>query len=347
MSISWIAKSLGLDPAVISVVPISTDASFRHYYRVFTAMPTEVQSVSCQRRLASSPTIQSYVWMVSPPQLENPAPFVHINHMWRVFGLPVPTIHAIEWTEGWLLLDDFGDALYATLLTEDTADRLYQTALHALSLLSQAPEPPEHSYPSFNIPFMWKEIGYFTEWFLPHHIRYLLSASEEMALKTEVESILQNIVSQPQGVVHRDYHSRNLLQTPTGLGILDFQDAVRGPLLYDPASLLKDAYIAWPEEKVWDWLRFFCRHSALHSVPFSTCVEWFDFVCLQRHLKVLGIFARLAYRDQKKRYLDDMPRVANYITQTLSRYTMFPALTALFQNHITPFMIQWEEKCVP
>jgi aminoglycoside/choline kinase family phosphotransferase len=196
---------------------------------------------------------------------------------------------------------------------------------------------------------MWKEIGYFIEWFLPQHLRYTLSASEEAALKMEIEHILHNIASQPQGVVHRDYHSRNLLQIPTGLGILDFQDAVRGPLLYDPASLLKDAYIAWPEEKVWTWLHFFWQHSSLQSVPFQTCCDWFDIVCLQRHLKVLGIFARLAYRDQKKRYLNDMPRVAHYVTQALSRQTQFPALQALFQNHVTPFMVRWAEasQCVP
>ena len=316
---SWVREKLA-QPEV-EIMPLAGDASHRSYYRVLSGNHT-------------------YVLMISPPEKEDPTAFIAIAQAWHQAGIPVPQLYAIEPRQGYLLLEDFGDLLYSKALNQSRADELYPLALQALNAVSQAPVIPNYRYPAFDESFMWKECGYVFEWLLPHHLQFQPSHQEEQQLKQEMGACISAITEQPQCVVHRDYHSRNLLLRPSGqLGIIDFQDAVIGPLLYDPVSLLKDAYVQWPEAQVWKWLENFWANTHT-AVSFETFQWWFDMVSIQRHLKVLGIFARLAYRDGKKGYLNDMPVVANYLVQTLGRYPEWSALNHLLKHQVLPMMEQ-------
>lgn len=302
---SWVAEKLPWPSMTIQAV--SGDASFRQYYRV-------------------SDGLQTVILMLSPPDKEDPHPFVAIARQWLSIGLAVPEIYAVDWEQGLLLISDLGDALYSTALNEQTADYLYEDALLALIALQQKESINHGTYPVFDKAFMWKEMGYFTEWFLPRCLDWTFTADEKVLFTAEVDQLLDEILMQPQVVVHRDYHSRNLLVLAhNNPGVIDFQDAVIGPLMYDPVSLLKDAYISWPEAKVQEWLAFFWKEGGYEG-SFETAQRWFDVVSLQRHIKVLGIFARLAYRDEKRRYLEDMPTVVAYICHTLERCPQFPFL---------------------
>lgn len=314
---NWLSRALPWPEFQIS--PLVGDASSRSYYRL------QYED-------------QSRLLMVSPPEKEDSKPFIAIAKAWHAVGLPVPIIFDIEEQSGCLILEDFGDILYSKALSEENADVLYEKALEALLPLSQAPQPISHTYPVFNADMMWREFYYIFDWLLPKHLNLTLSHTEEKQLKQEMAACIENVLKQPQCVVHRDYHSRNLLlRKGNTLGIIDFQDAVIGPLLYDPVSLLKDAYIDWPEEKIWEWVETF-RSNGYPSVSSDTFRWWFDMVSIQRHCKVLGIFARLAYRDNKRSYLKDMPRVAGYLLQTLSRYPEWSALNQLIKQRIAPHL---------
>jgi N-acetylmuramate 1-kinase len=319
---SWVTEKLAWP--VVDIEAVSGDASFRQYFRISHAG-------------------ESRILMLSPPDKEDPNSFVNIAQQWHAIGLQVPEIYAVDWEQGFLLISDLGDCLYSRALNEQTADLLYQDALLAIIRLQKQEAFRQQAYPVFDKVFMWKEIGYFTEWFMPYCLGAQLSEQETVLWMGEINQLLNEILAQPQVVVHRDYHSRNLLvRKQNNPGIIDFQDAVIGPLMYDPVSLLKDAYIAWPAERIEQWIRFFWSNSGC-SVSFDMAERWFDMTSLQRHIKVLGIFARLAYRDNKKQYLNDMPRVAAYISETLQDYPKFPMLQKLFFEQVQPKMHQMQE----
>ena len=319
---SWVTEKLEWPSMEIQAV--SGDASFRQYFRV---------SYAGDHRIL----------MLSPPDKEDPQPFVKIARQWQAIGLQVPEIYAVDWEQGLLLISDLGDLLYSQALNEQTADLLYQDALLAIIRLQKQEASRQQAYPVFDKAFMWKEIGYFTEWFLPCCLTYQLSEQESVLWMGEINQLLNEILAQPQVVVHRDYHSRNLLvREHNNPGIIDFQDAVLGPLMYDPVSLLKDAYIDWPAERVQQWVHFFWENSG-YPVSFEMAMRWFDMTSLQRHIKVLGIFARLAYRDKKVQYLKDMPRVAAYVVETLQNYPQFSMLQTLFSEQVQPKMIQMQQ----
>lgn len=317
---SWVTEQLSWPSLKIQAV--SGDASFRQYFRV-------------------SYKGDSRILMRSPPNKEDPRPFVKIAQWWQAIGLQVPIIYAVDWTEGLLLISDLGDTLYSGALNAQTADVLYQDALQAIIRLQKQEAPRQTEYPVFDQAFMWKEMGYFTEWFMPFCLKHAFSEPETNRWTADIALLLNEIEKQPQVVVHRDYHSRNLLVCEkNNPGIIDFQDAVQGPWMYDPVSLLKDAYIAWPTERVQQWLHFFWLNSGC-PVSFETAKRHFDLVGLQRHIKVVGIFARLAYRDQKMHYLQDIPQVVSYLVETLQRYPQFPFLQPLLVQ------IQQDLICVP
>ena len=318
--LSWLARlprEHGIDPATAR--PASNDASFRRYFRV-----------------DATGAAGSLIAMDAPPPMEDCRPFVHAARVLAQAGMHVPRVLEADLDQGFLLLDDFGDRTFLDALDERSADTLYADASRSLIALQSASR--EGVFPEYDRELLRRELMLYPEWYVARHKGATLSASESEVLERAFEALLENNLAQPRVYVHRDYHSRNLmlLDGEANPGVLDFQDAVRGPLTYDLVSLLRDAYLDWPEERVIDWaVRHWERaRKARLPVPadFSEFYRDFEWMGLQRHLKVLGIFARLCHRDGKARYVDDMPRVLGYVVKTASRYNAFSGLLKLVER---------------
>jgi hypothetical protein len=301
----WVIEDLGFAGA--SIAPASADASFRRYFRV-------------------TRDADSYIVMDAPPDKEDSGPFLRVARLLGGLNLNVPIILARDMERGFLLLSDLGSRLYLDALPEDGAvDELYADALRALRAMQTADARLSQGLPRYDRALLTREMELLPEWFLRRHLGLEPDARERLMLDRLFDSLVDAAVSQPSCFVHRDYHSRNLLVTPeSNPGILDFQDAVWGPVTYDLASLLKDCYIAWPPARVRDWVREY-RENLLEAgfelnATAAEFLRWFDLVGLQRHIKVLGIFARLFYRDGKSQYLNDLPRVLNYARDTAANY---------------------------
>ena len=296
--------------------PASADASFRRYFRV-----------------AFDDGGPSLIAMDAPPDKEDCRPFIHEAELFAATGAHVPELHAQSIEQGFLLLEDLGDTTYLDKLhaTEGVADTLYGAALDALVAIQSAGNP--NSLPPYDEALLRRELDLFPDWYVKRHLRTELAPADAEVLGKAFDLLLANNLSQPRVCVHRDYHSRNLMVCEPLPGVIDFQDAVHGPITYDLVSLLKDAYIRWDEERVIDWcVRYWekARKSGLPvSSDFGAFYRDFEWMGLQRHLKVAGIFARLCYRDGKERYLDDMPLVLDYIVKACARYREFDALTGL------------------
>ena len=289
------------------IEPASVDASFRRYFRVTRGEDT-------------------YIAMDAPPEKENLEPFVSVARILLRIGLNVPVVLAKDAKQGFLLLSDLGTRLYLDELKEaGTADRLYADALESLSTMQSADAALARRLPRYDHAMLMREMELMPKWFLTDHLGLQVSAAELGMLNRLFETLAQSALLQPAVFVHRDYHSRNLLVTPVNNpGILDFQDAVWGPVTYDLVSLLKDCYIEWPAPRVRTWAleyreRLLERGFALGATE-RDFIRWFDLVGLQRHIKVLGIFARLFYRDGKSQYLLDLPRVLLYTRAAAADY---------------------------
>ncbi len=277
------------------------DASFRRYFRA---------------KLAD----QSFIVMDAPPAKENIRPFVAIAKAFAKLGISVPEIFASDFTQGFLLLTDLGDALYLDLLNEKNVDHLYEKALAILPRLQICSQVPEWQLPNFDQELILKEWQLFHQWHLSTHWRVEPNTQEQYLLTNTFEFLLQEILLQPRVCVHRDYHSRNLLSLNNGaVGVLDFQDAVWGPVAYDAVSLLRDCYIVWPREQVMQWVGNYYEqtyeHGLIKKISRDEFVRGFDLLGVQRHLKALGIFTRLNYLYGKPNYLNDVPRTLNYVLQ--------------------------------
>ena len=302
----------GLDLVdVASARPASEDASFRRYFR-FDVLPA-------QRAVLGA----TLVAMDAPPERENVPAFVKVDQLLAAAGVSVPRIVAGNIEQGFLLLSDLGTTTYLQALNPDSAAALYAEALSALVRIQQASQPGV--LPEFDRAFMLRELNIFPEWYIGKHLGVTLTDAQQKELDKVFEAILANCLAQPQVYMHRDYHSRNLMWMDEGNpGILDFQDAVYGPITYDAASLLRDAYVAWDEELVLDWLIRYWQHARSAGLPvrqdFDEFYRDFEFMALQRHLKILGIFCRLNYRDGKSLYLGDLPTVMDYVRKTANRY---------------------------
>ena len=302
----------GLDLVdVASARPASEDASFRRYFR-FDVLPA-------QRAVLGA----TLVAMDAPPERENVPAFVKVDQLLAAAGVSVPRIVAGNMEQGFLLLSDLGTTTYLQALNPDSAAALYAEALSALVRIQQASQPGV--LPEFDRAFMLRELNIFPEWYIGKHLGVTLTDAQQKELDKVFEAILANCLAQPQVYMHRDYHSRNLMWMDEGNpGILDFQDAVYGPITYDAASLLRDAYVAWDEELVLDWLIRYWQHARSAGLPvrqdFDEFYRDFEFMALQRHLKILGIFCRLNYRDGKSLYLGDLPTVMDYVRKTANRY---------------------------
>jgi aminoglycoside/choline kinase family phosphotransferase len=317
----WVTEDLGF--AGSHIEPASADASFRRYFRL-------------------SRGGDSYIVMDAPPEKEAVAPFIGVARSLLGIGLNVPVILARDPERGLLLLSDLGKRQYLSdLLAGREVERLYVDALDALVRLQTRGDEAAHALPPYDRAALIREMELFPEWFLGRHLRFQPTSAERVMLDRLFETLAQSALTQPAVFVHRDYHSRNLLVTDeANPGILDFQDAVRGAATYDVVSLLKDCYIAWPRERVIGWLLKFrekLRRAGLElGVDDKELIRQFDLMGLQRHIKVLGIFARLFYRDGKAGYLEDLPRVLAYTREAAALYPETAEFARYIEERIDP-----------
>ncbi|WP_211335020.1 aminoglycoside phosphotransferase family protein [Thiocapsa rosea] len=316
----WAAGILGSDN--FALAPASSDASFRRYWRLFHGGTTRVL-------------------MDAPPELEDCGRFADLSRRFRAVGLNTPEIHAEDRAHGFLMLTDFGERVYLGELTEDTAERLYGDALGALAIIQA--RGPTDGLPSYDDAFLRRELGLFREWFLTSLPGLVLSPEESAALARVEDRLVASALEQPRVCVHRDYHSRNLMLTDAGNpGILDFQDAVLGPVTYDLVSLLRDCYIAWPVERVTDWASGYFHlareRGVFHEDDLGRFLRWLDLMGVQRHLKACGIFARLHRRDGKPHYLADIPRTLGYVREVSGRYSELDGLSWLLDARVLPLL---------
>ncbi len=311
-------SSYGLQLA--SIRPASNDASFRRYFRIDAAGGTGA----------------SFVAMDAPVPMEDCRPFVHAARVMGEAGLSVPAVHESDLERGFLLLDDLGTRTYLDELTPASAPELYRDAIGALVNLQRASRPGV--FPPYDRALLERELMLFPDWYLARHRGVEAGGADGQVLSDAFEVLLANLLAQPCVYVHRDYHSRNLMRLPGAgnPGVLDFQDAVYGPITYDLVSLLRDAYVVWPEEQVIDWAVRYWEEARAAALPvpgdFGAFYRDFEWMGLQRHLKVLGIFARLNYRDGKSRYLADLPVVLAYVERAARRYRAFGPLLQLIER---------------
>jgi aminoglycoside/choline kinase family phosphotransferase len=290
-----------------TIKPASSDASFRRYFRIVSSN-------------------QSYILMDAPTEKENSKPFVDIANVLFNAGLNVPKIHKADLKKGFLLLSDLGNKTYLDELNQQNASLLYRDAY--LALIKIQKNADTQSLKPYNDSLLMKELSLFPDWYLKLHKSYEMNDSEKNILGLTFDLLIKNINSHTQVFVHRDFHSRNLMFCNGDLGenpgILDFQDAVKGSIVYDLVSLFKDAYIVWNEEEIMDWLIRYWEKAKQNKLKvqddFAEFYRDFEWMGVQRHLKVLGIFARLNYRDHKANYLSDLPAVENYLRRACERY---------------------------
>ena len=299
--------------------PASADASFRRYFR-----------------LSFADGRPSVIVMDAPPPQEDCTPFVRIAGLLSAAGLNAPKIISQDLDQGFLLLSDLGKTTYLTAINEDEgkADALFNDAMDALVRWQAASQPA--ILPAYDDALLRRELAIFPDWYVGRHLGVTLDDTQRNTLATTFDAIVGCNLAQPQVYVHRDYMPRNLMLSAPNPGILDFQDAVYGPISYDVASLFKDAFLSWPEERVLDWTIRYWQKAKKAGLPvradfgeFYTDCEWMG---LQRHLKIMGIFARLNYRDGKPDYLADTPRFSRYVRGVASRYNRLKPLLLLFDE---------------
>lgn len=329
----WLGEILDIS----SVERASCDASFRSYYRVESADGYRIA-------------------MDAPPQLEDCRPFVATRELLQRAGLRVPALYAKDIERGFLLLEDLGDRSYLDTLDENNADTLYEAAIS--SIIAMQCRIPASRVPPFDAGLLRTELDLFADWFLAEHLNIDLPRDLLTAIVECFDDLIRACLEQPRVFVHRDYHSRNLMAMANEApivdskamlrskalkgsisipspGIIDFQDAVAGPITYDAVSLLRDAYIRWPGERVRRWVDRIHERSVAHGLVAADRERfhrWFDLTGIQRHLKVLGIFARLWHRDAKARYLDDIPPVLVYLAEIAPLYRETQAIARLLEH---------------
>ena len=272
--------------------------------------------------------------MDAPPEQENCGPFVHVARLLRAAGVNAPEIIAQDLARGFLLLTDLGDTTYLSALNEGNADRLFGDAIDALLKWQLASR--ENELPPYDAALLQTECDLFADWYVARHLRLTLSAAQRQLLADMVKLIISSNMAQPAVYVHRDYMPRNLMLTDPNPGVIDFQDAVYGPITYDLVSLTRDAFVSWEEPRVLDWTARYWEKAKHQGLPvtadFAVFYRDFEWMGLQRHLKVLGIFARLHYRDGKAGYLEDTPRFMRYVRAVAERYQELGPLARLLDE---------------
>ncbi len=310
-----------------AITVASADASFRRYFRVTWAGGTRVV-------------------MDAPPDKEDVGPYIRVAEMLERIGVNAPRIHERNLAQGFLLLSDLGSRTYLKDLEQGlNVERLYLDAIAALVSI-QARGPGEaQALPPYDEALLLREMQLFPDWFLGRHLGIELSTDESQRLRNVCSRLAALALAQPRVFVHRDYHSRNLMIGDGGRmgpnpGILDFQDAVHGPITYDLVSLLRDCYVAWPAARVAGWVRHYRELAQAAGLDTATdlseFMRWFDWMGVQRHLKAIGIFARLMHRDGKPGYLNDIPRTLGYVADVAARYPELADLESLLSDRVQP-----------
>jgi aminoglycoside/choline kinase family phosphotransferase len=321
---AWLTQVLPA-PAT-SLVPASEDASFRRYFRL-----TLADAVAVPDRREPAATL---IAMDAPPPQEDCRPYVAVAQLLAAAGVHAPAVLAADLERGFLLLTDLGTRMYLDALDARSAPTLYRDACAALVRWQLASR--EGALPRYDRTLLRRELDLFPDWYIAKHLGITLSVAQKTTLEQAFAKLLDNNVGQPAVFVHRDYHSRNLMLTHPNPGVLDFQDAVYGPITYDLVSLLRDAYVEWDEERQIDWaVRYWdaARAAALPvSQEFADFWRDFEWMGAQRQLKVLGIFARLHHRDGKDGYLKEMPRVMRYLRGACARYRDLAPLSRLLDE---------------
>ncbi|KZY30819.1 MULTISPECIES: aminoglycoside phosphotransferase family protein [unclassified Oleiphilus] len=320
---TWVAEALEIEKAELSVV--SGDASFRRYFRF------------------QQPG-QSLIAMDAPPEKEDSNSFVCLARSWREQGVNVPALIKVDLDKGFLLLSDLGDELLLPYLNPDSpviesGNKHYAQAMKALLKIQSLKPANDYALPLYDSALLQREMALFPDWLLEKKLGLDLSEDERQLLKASFHALEESALAQPQVVVHRDYHARNLMVVGEELGIIDFQDAVQGPNTYDLVSLLRDCYIVWPNEQLESWCRDFydlLSDSAERQASFEQFKRDFDLMGMQRHLKAAGIFARLSLRDGKHGYLNDIPRTVQYIVKVSAAYPEFQELTHFLEQRVLP-----------
>ncbi len=302
--------------APFTLAPASEDASFRRYWRL---------------RFADG---RSFVVMDAPPDKEDCGPFLHVAGVFSAAGVHVPRIHAQDLAAGFLLLEDLGSTTYLDYFSDHDPGAPYAAATDSLVRIQLASRPGV--LPEYDRALLERELRLFPDWYLERELRRQLSPAEAGTLQGAFEALLANNLAQPRVFVHRDYHSRNLMACDPLPGILDFQDAVYGPISYDLVSLFRDAYVRWDEAQVLDWVVRYWEKARKARLPvsddFAEFYRDFEWMGAQRQLKVVGIFARLCHRDGKQRYLADIPRVLGYLHAACRRYRELVPLARLLDT---------------
>lgn len=287
-------------PATLTAA--SSDASFRRYFRWEGGD-------------------KSFIVMDAPPPQENCKPFVDIAFLLAKSGINVPKIYAEDLERGFLLLNDLGNKTYLDVIESENADDLFKDALQALLAFQQLPMVAP--LPSYDVALLRRELELFPEWYVKRELGIELDAAQQVLWQQVSELLIDSALAQPKVLVHRDYMPRNLMLSEPNPGVLDFQDAVYGPVTYDVTCLFKDAFLSWPDERVHGWLESYWQQAGALGIPVQPNFEDFlrasDLMGVQRHLKVIGIFARICHRDGKPRYLGDVPRFFAYIDAVIAR----------------------------
>ena len=300
-------------PATLTAA--SSDASFRRYFR------WEGDG-------------RSFVVMDAPPPQENCKPFVDIAFLLAKSGINVPKIYAEDLERGFLLLNDLGNKTYLDVIDGENADALFHDALQALLAFQQLPMVAP--LPSYDVALLRRELELFPEWYVKHELGVEFDAAQQQQWQHISELLIDSALAQPKVLVHRDYMPRNLMLSEPNPGVLDFQDAVYGPVTYDVTCLFKDAFLSWPEERVRGWRESYWQQASALDIAVQADFEDFlrasDLMGVQRHLKVIGIFARICHRDGKPRYLADVPRFFSYIEAVIARRPELAELQALFSS---------------
>lgn len=316
--LSWLTQDLAYK--VLDFQPASSDASFRRYFR------------------ATLPS-QSWIVMDAPPERENIQPFIKMDALLQTYKVKAPQLYAVEAVQGFIALEDFGITSYLEQLTKCPADagHLYDSAFACLLMLQQGAREQPLDLPEYDRALLTRELGIFYEWFLTAYLGLTIPAQLQMVLD---EVLIVSALQQPRTLVHRDFHSRNLMVlAENNPGVLDFQDAVIGPITYDLVSLLKDCYISWPKAQVDAWRDHYLAY--LTQAGLIRCDQaqfkyWFDLMGLQRHLKAIGIFTRLHLRDGKPTYLQDIPRTLGYVQAVCADYPELAEFNAYLNDIILP-----------
>ncbi|MNF26862.1 Phosphotransferase enzyme family protein [compost metagenome] len=298
-----------------TLTPASSDASFRRYFRWQGAG-------------------RSLILMDAPPPQEDCRPFVKVAERLAEAGVNVPQILAQDLQRGFLLLSDLGHQTYLDVIDGQNADRLFDDAVQALLAFQRL--PMDAPLPSYDDALLRRELQLFPEWYVRRHLGIELSEAQQAAWQRICALLIDSALAQPRVLVHRDYMPRNLMLGTPNPGVLDFQDAVYGPVTYDVTCLFKDAFLSWPEARVRGWLAGYWQQARAAGIPLQAELDDFlrasDLMGVQRHLKVIGIFARICHRDGKPRYLDDVPRFFAYIESVLARRPELAELAQLFAS---------------